>query len=438
MMNDLPHIAARVLGAPLMLARPKLDVLLSVLGPRLTGAISEPLTFGGDNAPDNEENIQITPEGAAIVPVFGTLVTRSSYLTTVSGLTSYAEIGQDIETAFADPSVRAVLLEIDSPGGEVGGLFDLCDKIAALKAQYGKPLWALAHEGALSAAYAVASCADKIVLTQTAEVGSIGVVAVHVDESGADEQAGLAWNFIYAGDRKVDGNPHEPLSDRVREEIQADVDGLYAAFVGLVAKNRGMEAETVRGTEAGVYRGAAALDVKLADAVMSREAALSALGSSVKSPFPQLNSNRKDMFMNTDAPKIEPQTQVETAQIGQPDSNPAADPTPMGTQASANPAPETPDKAAIEAQVTQKLRENYAEMAQIAAQAARLGVTLDVGDAMAKGLKPDAMRHAVLEELAARSNATGIVAATAPTNASVDSPIVRRARAAVEAAKNKA
>lgn len=435
MMTDLPHIAARVIGAPLMLARPKLDVLLSVLGPRLTGASSETLTLGGDAEPNDDEDIQVTPDGVAIVPVFGTLVTRSSYLGAVSGLTGYTEIAQDIETAFADPSVRAVLLELDSPGGEVGGLFDLCDKIAALKLQYGKPLWALAHESALSAAYAIASCADKIVLTQTAEVGSIGVVAVHVDESGADEQAGLSWNFIYAGARKVDGNPHEPLPDRVREEIQADVDGLYAAFVALVAKNRGLQAEAIRGTQAGVYRGAAALDVRLADAVMSREAALAALGSSVNPPSFPLNTNRKDKLMNTEAPKIEAQTQIETPQVEQPAGNPAADPAPTAAQPAANPVPEMPDKAAIEAQVTQKLRENYAEMAQVAAQAARLGVTLDVAEAMAKGLKPDAMRRAVLDELVARSSATGVIAATAPTNASVDSPIVRRARAAAEKVK---
>ncbi len=436
MMNDLPHIAARVFGAPLMLARPKLDVLLSFLGPRLTGACGETLALGGENAPGDDEDLQITSDGVAVVPVFGTLVTRSSYLAALSGLTSYAEVGQNIEIAFADPSARAVLLEIDSPGGEVGGLFDLCDKIAALKAQYVKPLWALAHEGALSAAYAIASNADKIVLTQTAEVGSIGVVAVHVDESGADEQAGLAWNFIYAGERKVDGNPHEPLADRAREEIQADVDGLYAAFVALVAKNRGLQAETVRGTEAGVYRGASALDVRLADAVMSREAALAALGSSITSTFSQLSTNRKDKLMNAEPQKIEAQTQVETPQPEQPPAAPTADPAPTPPQPAAEPAPETADQAAIEAKVSQKVRESYAEMAQIAAQAARLGVTLDVAEAMAKGLKPDAMRRAVLDELSARSNATGVVAAaTASTATSADSPIVRRARAAAEKSK---
>jgi len=432
MINHLPHIAARLFGTPLMLARPKLDVLLSVLGPRLSGAEAEAFAVGDDSEPDD---IQVTTDGVAIVPVFGTLVMRSSYLAAASGLTSYAEIGQNIEKAFADPSVRAVLLEIDSPGGEVGGLFDLCDKISALKGQFGKPLWALAHESALSAAYAIASCADKIVLTQTAEVGSIGVVAVHVDESGADEQAGVAWNFIYAGQRKVDGNPHEPLSDEARADIQEDVDGLYASFVALVAINRGIEAETVRKTEAGVYRGASAVDSGLADIVMSRELTLSALATSIKPPFPQLNINRKDNLMTTNQLNIEAQTQTETSHVEQPAAPVQANSASIIAQMAQNPAPETMDKAALEAQIAQKMRESYAEMAGIAAQAARLGVTRDVGDAMAKGLKPDAVRRAVLEELASRSNATSVIAATAPSATSVDSPIVRRARAAAEKAK---
>ena len=140
--------------------------------------------------------------------------------------------------------------------------------------------------------------------------------------------------------------------------------------------------------------------------------------------------------MNADPQKIEAQTQVETPQHEQPSAAPAADPAPTPPQPAAEPAPETADQAAIEAKVTQKVRESYAEMAQIAAQAARLGVTLDVAEAMAKGLKPDAMRRAVLDELAARSNATGVVAAaTAPTATSADSPIVRRARAAADKAK---
>ena len=107
----------------------------------------------------------------------------------------------------------------------------------------------MANEGALSAAYAIASAADRLYVTRTGEVGSIGVVAVHVDESGADAKAGLAWTFVFAGERKVDGNAHEPLSERARTTIQADVDRLYAEFCSLVASNRGISSETARRDE---------------------------------------------------------------------------------------------------------------------------------------------------------------------------------------------
>ena len=151
--------------------------------------------------------------------------------------------------------VRGILLDVDSPGGEVGGLFDLVTRIRALKAASGIPLWAVANEDALSAAYAIVSAADRIYVTQTGEVGSIGVVAAHVDESGADAQAGLSWSFVFAGQQKVDGNAHEPLSQRARDTIQADVDRLYGEFCALVAANRDLTVEAVRGTQAAIYRG---------------------------------------------------------------------------------------------------------------------------------------------------------------------------------------
>ncbi len=130
-------------------------------------------------------------EGIAVLPVLGTLVRRASYIGAASGLTSYHEIEAMAEQAFADPQVRAVLLEIDSSGGEAGGVFDLAQQLRTLAQTSGKPLWAIADEAALSAAYAIACAADRLWLTRTAEVGSIGVVAVHVDESVADAKAGM-------------------------------------------------------------------------------------------------------------------------------------------------------------------------------------------------------------------------------------------------------
>ena len=143
-----------------------------------------------------------------MVSVIGTLVSRSGYLDATSGLLSYGDIGDAIATAMDDPSVRGVILDVDSPGGEVGGLFDLVDRIGAIKSASGKPLWAVANESALSAAYAIASAADRLYVTRTGEVGSIGVVAVHVDESGADAKAGLSWSFRVR--RRAEGRRQRP------------------------------------------------------------------------------------------------------------------------------------------------------------------------------------------------------------------------------------
>ena len=156
-----------------------------------------------------------------------------------------------------DSSVRGVILDVDFPGGEVGGLFDLVERMRPSGARALSRSGRSPTEVLLSAAYAIASAADRLYVTRTGEVGSIGVVAVHVDESGADAKAGLAWTFVFAGDQKVDANAHEPLSQRARATIQAlDVHRFYAELCALVAANRGISIETARNTNAAIYRGA--------------------------------------------------------------------------------------------------------------------------------------------------------------------------------------
>ena len=274
-MFDLPHLASRVFGTPLMIARAKLEVILGVLTPRLTGSVAEPNTSESDPAPLTS----ITVEKIAVVSVIGTLVGRSGYLDAASGLQAYGDIGDAIAGAMDDPTVRGVILDVDSPGGEVGGLFDLVEQIGAISDASAKPLWAVANESALSAAYAIAGAADRLYVTRTGEVGSIGVVAVHVDESGADAKAGLAWTFVFAGERKVDANAHEPLSERARATIQADVDHIYSEFCALVATNRGLTSEAVRRTNAAIYRGELAIRAGLADRLGTLDLAIAEMAA---------------------------------------------------------------------------------------------------------------------------------------------------------------
>lgn len=280
MKNDLTGIASRVFNAPLAIWPSKGDVILNVLESRL-GIIGAPTAPAAllDVKKADRDSLAMTPDGVAVIDVCGTLVRKASGLDALSGLTSYVEIESDVQKAIDDPACRGILLSFDSPGGEVGGLFDLCAKLSGFAKQ--KPMWASVSEMACSAAYAIASCCAKIFITQTAAVGSIGVYALHVDRSGMDKQAGLKFTYIQAGEKKTEGNPHEPLSSEAKDTIQAEIDRTYGIFVDLVAINRKVSARAVKATQAGVYFAEDAIQAKLADQIGTTEDALEAMRASL-------------------------------------------------------------------------------------------------------------------------------------------------------------
>ena len=436
-MTDLPYLASRLYGTPLLVARPKLEVILGVVARKLAGdTLATPPPANVDaGMTGGLQNL----EGIAVLPVLGTLVRRSSYIGAASGLTSYHDIEAMAEHAFADPMVKAVLLEIDSSGGEAGGVFDLAQRLRTLAQSSGKPLWAIADEAALSAAYAIACAADRLWLTRTAEVGSIGVVAVHVDESVADAKAGMTYTFLHAGAHKVDGHPHAPLPAPVAADIQADIEQLHEQFIALVAGFRRLSVDVIRDTEARVYRGEAALQAGLADQIGTRAEAITALqrqlamsaGRSLRNQAAALSASRTTS-----------RSQPSPKEISMNDHNPATpvDDAQENTVPNSNPttvtSPQTPplDEAAITAQVEQRLRRQLAELTEIAAQAKRLGVMVDPAQALARGVTPDALRQSVLKQAAERDVAQDIVAEapqqphTKPQSVA-DSPLVKAAQA---------
>ena len=436
-MTDLPYLASRLYGAPLLIARPKLEVILGVVARKLAGdtlATPQPATVD-TGMTGGLQNL----EGIAVIPILGTLVRRASYIGAASGLTSYHDIEAMAEAAFADPMVKAVLLEIDSSGGEAGGVFDLAQRLRALSQTSGKPLWAIADEAALSAAYAIACAADRLWLTRTAEVGSIGVVAVHIDESVADAKAGLNYTFLHAGAHKIDGHPHAPLPAPVAADIQADIDQLHDQFIALVAGFRRLTSEVIRATEARVYRGEAALQAGLADQIGTRAEAITALQRQLAM---SAGRSLRNQAAALSAARTPPRSQLSQQEISMNDQSTVSpvDNTQENTTPNAAPAPVQPpqtpplDEAAITAQVEQRLRRQLAELTEIAAQAKRLGVTVDPAQALARGVTPDALRQSVLKQAAERDVAQDIVA-EAPAPASTkpqsvaDSPLVKAAQA---------
>lgn len=201
--------------------------------------------------------------GIAFVPVYGYLMHKSSYCW--GYITGYEAIRRQMSMALGDPDVHTIVLDVNSGGGACAGCFELADWIYAQRGT--KKIEAMVDASCYSAAYAIASCADKITITPTGGLGSIGVVATHYNMGGALEKYGEAVEFVYAGKYKIDGNQFEPLSKHAKEQLQFQVDHLYAMFIATVSRNRGLTEQEVRDTEAAVYTAEQAVEMGLADKV---------------------------------------------------------------------------------------------------------------------------------------------------------------------------
>jgi signal peptide peptidase SppA len=213
----------------------------------------------------------------AVIPVMGPLVHRGRYDAECNFLKGYQDVAKDLRAAAADESATEIVLSIDSPGGEVAGCFDLSRNIKSLAG--GKPVTALINDVGCSGAYAIASGADRIVTTDTAQIGSIGVLMRHEDYSAYLEKLGVDVTMIYAGKHKTDASPYGPLTPAVKAKLQAEVNELYGMFVNLVAEGRGLDKKAVMATEADVFLGDSAMDRGLVDAIVSPDAFLEELAA---------------------------------------------------------------------------------------------------------------------------------------------------------------
>ena len=304
----LPHLASRLYGTPLLVARSKLDIILAVLSDRI-GWSAPSADFPALPLPTRQSASAAafaTSSTIAIIPVHGTLVRRSLGLEAASGLMSYGEIAAMLDVALADPSITGILLDVDSPGGEAGGVFELGERIRAADAI--KPVWAIASDSAFSAAYAIACAASRITVTRTGGVGSIGVIAMHVDQTVRDAQEGYRYTAITAGLQKNDFSPHEMLSSEAHARLQVEVDRLYGLFVNHVAQMRGLDPNAIRATEAGLYFGPDSIASGLADAEGNFD--------SVLAEFTSFLAARNDLSVRRRfATPITPKTQNLSAQI---------------------------------------------------------------------------------------------------------------------------
>lgn len=180
----------------------------------------------------------------AVLPLYGVISHRANLVNGASGGTSVQQFTKVFRQAAADPSIGAIVLDVDSPGGSVSGVPELAAEIRAARAQ--KPILAVANSLAASAAYWLGAQASESYVIPSGEVGSIGVYAMHQDESGFYDKAGVKTTLVSAGKYKTEGSPFEPLSEDGRDYLQGRVDDYYSMFVRDVAEGRGVEADLVR------------------------------------------------------------------------------------------------------------------------------------------------------------------------------------------------
>lgn len=272
-------IAARVLNTPLLLEPGYARVFIGALAPRLgiTGLMDEhgavehqdKLRLRADAFETSRERnrpYQVV-DGVALLPVSGSLVHKFGHLQPYSGMTGYDGLVARIEDALGDDSVSGVLLDVDSPGGEVSGCFDCARRIASLRGT--KPIGAIAYDTACSAAMAISSAADYRYTTSSARMGSIGVVMMHVSMEERLKEQGYEVTLIHSGALKTAGNPYQALPADVLARFQADSDQMRQQFAELISDHMGLSVGDILATEAAIYTGQGAIDAGLADELVN-------------------------------------------------------------------------------------------------------------------------------------------------------------------------
>ena len=295
-LRNLPHIASMAFNEPLLLepayARVFFCALAGQLGiTRLTDTVSgltlgaeqmaQPLALFGDDedmGPKPARSYQVT-NGIAVLPVSGTLVSKTRALQPYSGMTGYNGIIARLQQAISDPGVDGILLDMDTPGGMVAGAFDCADIIARMRDI--KPIWALANDMNCSAGQLIASAASRRLVTQTARTGSIGVMMAHSNYGAALKTSGVEVTLIYSGEHKVDGNPYEKLPKEVRADFQARIDATRQMFAEKVAGYTGMSVQAVLDTEAAVFSGQESVDNGLAEQLVNNMDALNVMRDAI-------------------------------------------------------------------------------------------------------------------------------------------------------------
>ncbi|SHF02195.1 signal peptide peptidase SppA [Kaistia soli DSM 19436] len=278
------HILLAVTEERWAIREEKLQAILDFLALQAAGGKLSAEEIEARVTKQTERDVARQQGSVAILPLRGVIANRMSMMDDISGGTSSEGFGRLFQAAVRDGSTKAIVIDVDSPGGAVSGSDELASLIYSARGQ--KPIIAHVNATAASAAYWIASAADEVVVTPSGSVGSIGVFGVHNDVSGALTAQGVKKTLVSAGKFKTAGNPYEPLDEETRARMQARVDTAYEMFVRTVARNRGVALNSVRNGfgQGDMVDAEPAVAEGMADRVGTLEETLQRFGASLYAP----------------------------------------------------------------------------------------------------------------------------------------------------------
>lgn len=280
------HVLTAFMAEPWAIQREKLGVLADILVARAEGEKLFSSEFAAAVSDERAKEIADVDGKVAVIPIYGVLANKMDAFSAMSGGTSYAGIKKALHSALSNEDVKAVVLDVDSPGGSVPGTEELASEIRRMRGGE-KPIIAQVNSLAASAAYWLSSSADEIVVTPSGRAGSIGVYTAHDDISAALEKRGIKRTYISAGKNKVEGNETEPLSKEALEHIQDGVNRSYGRFVAAVAEGRGVTSSKVEDHfgQGRVFYAETLLDRGMVDRVATLDETLERFGADTQPAY---------------------------------------------------------------------------------------------------------------------------------------------------------
>ena len=302
--NRYRHVVRAVYENPWAILPEKLDAIRELLAMRARG---DRFSKAEIRARIGEQRAAISPQPTvgqvAVISVIGSIMPRANTMSEISGAVSCEAISRAFDAALNDPNVTAIVLDVDSPGGTVGGVQELAAKIYAARGQ--KRIVALANTLAASAAYWIASAAEEFVVTPSGTVGSIGVFTIATDYSQMDAELGIKHTVVQAGKYKAEFAVG-PYSEEAIAALQQRIDAIYSTFVEAVAQHRGVTPAKV---EAGYGQGRVllaqeALAAGMVDRIATLEEVLQDFGVGAAASGPQASAPAYTLKGITMNPKI--------------------------------------------------------------------------------------------------------------------------------------